>query len=83
MPLDLALAGGKFSEAGKNTFEHRQCIGHLFRTDDEIPKRLKLLPAGGVGKVASLAPQTFFVARPLPDGGPTIEVTIGAPVAGF
>src|ERR1700682_2059529 len=69
------------SEPFENLLEQRQRVEDAAGADRGIPKRLELLPTGGIGDVPEPIPGRGLGGSSLPDGAPAIELSVGSPVA--
>src|SRR5262245_17775431 len=68
--------GRSSAKTGENALEQRQHGSRLFCPDDNIPERLKLLPAGGIRCVAKLINRTVMNSSSPEDRSPTVEVAV-------
>src|ERR1700676_543564 len=54
---------------------------NLFRPDQQVPQRLKLFPSTRISEVTKPRPEAGLGRSAAPDGPPSIEVAMRAPVA--
>src|SRR5258708_39207273 len=69
------------AERRQHRLEDRQHARSALGTDDEIPHRLALLPAAGIGHLAQTLAPSLVGPGPAGNRAPAIEVPVRAPVA--